>query len=396
MRLIFSACFALILSAAPAISQGLFSPVIDVNGDVVSKYELNQREQMLRIFNTPGDLASLAREQLIDDRLRMQELKRAGIALTEEGLRKEMEAFADRANLPYDQFLRILQQNGVAEETLRDFVQVGSTWREYIRTRFRGQANISDADIDRALGNQVGSASGVEVLLNEIIIAAPPPQAAAAQAEAKRIAQMTTTRAFESAARRVSALPSRTRGGRLGWLPITNYPPALRSIILDLAPGQVTAPIPIQNGIALFQMRDVREVSRPAQTPAAIEYLTFAIPGGTAEEAAAIMARVDTCDDFYGIAKGLPADRLQRQSVKPSEIPSDVAAVLAGLDTNETSYGLNRNGGQTQLMVMLCGRTPELGEGVDREAIRNQLMGQRLSGYADALLADLRASATIK
>jgi len=383
------------LGAVSAAAQGMFSPAITVNDSVITNYEIDQRARMLEVFNTPGDLGALAREQLIEDRLKLQELDRAGLRLTDETLRSEMESFADRANLEYDQFIIVLEQNGVAEQTLRDFVRVGVSWRDYVRTRFGPQAQITDTEVDRALGQRGSSGSTIEVLLSEIIIPAPPPEAARARATAERIAQTTSTATFSAEARRVSALPSRDNGGRLGWLPISNYPAQIRALILDLAPGEVTAPIPIPNGVALFQLRDIREVPQPA----AIEYAALYLPGGQSEaglrSAARVDASVDTCDDLYGVAQGMDPAQLQRDALPPAEIPQDVALELAKLDPGETSYSLTRAGGDTLVFLMLCGRTPELDQDVDREAVLNQLRGQRLSGYADALLADLRASATI-
>ena len=45
---------------------------------------------------------------------------------------------------------------------------------------------------------------------------------------------------------------------------------------------------------------------------------------------------------------------------------------------------------------MLCGRAEALGEDIDRDAVRRSLFGERLQGYSDAFLADLRADATIE
>ena len=379
-------------------AQAQFAPAIVVNDSVVSEFEIEQRIIMLRTFRTPGNLEQIARDQLIEDRLKLEALNAAGLRITDEGLRDAMAEFAARANLELDQFITVLGQAGVSEETFRDFVRVNVSWRDYIRTRFGDRAQVTEAEIDQALG-QAGGSSSIEVLLSEIIIPAPPPRAAAAIATAERIAQTTSTATFEAEARRVSALPSRTRGGRLDWLPITNYPAGLRGLLLDLSPGEVTAPIPITNGVALFQMRGVREVPRAPAEPAAIEYAAFYIAGGLSEralrEAANVDARVDTCDDLYGVARGLPEEQLQRDVLPPSDIPQDVALVLASLDPGETNYSLTRANGETLVFLMMCGRTPALGDGVDREAISNQLRSQRLGTYADALLADLRAAATI-
>jgi peptidyl-prolyl cis-trans isomerase SurA len=398
MRALVSAIATTMALISPTFAVAQFAPVIVINDAVVSEFEIDQREAMLRVFRTPGDLQQVARDQLIEDRLKLEALNAAGLRITPEGLRGAMGEFSARENMDVDQFIAVLGQAGVAEETFRDFVRVNVSWRDYIRSRFGDRAQVSEAELDQALGQSSGSA-GIEVLLNEIIIAAPPPRAASALATAQRIAQLTSTSAFEAEARRVSALPSRTRGGRLDWLPITNYPAGLRGLLLDLAPGQVTAPIPITDGVALFQMRGLREVNQVAPEPAAIEYAAFYIAGGLTDralrEAQSIDNRVDTCDDLYGVAQGLPEDRLQRDVLPPADIPTDVAMILATLDTGETNYSLTRANGETLVFLMMCGRTPVLGEGVDRETVRNQLRSQRLANYADALLADLRAAATI-
>jgi peptidyl-prolyl cis-trans isomerase SurA len=383
---------------SPVMTAAQFAPAITVNDSVVSEFEIDQRVIMLGTFRTPGNLEDTAREQLIEDRLKLAALNSAGLRITDEGLVGAMGEFATRANMDLDQFITMLGQSGVSEETFRDFVRVNVSWRDFIRTRFNDRAQVSEADIDLALG-QSDASSSIEVLLSEIIIPAPPESAEQANATADRIAQLTSTAAFEAEARRVSALPSRTRGGRLDWLPISNYPAGLRGLLLNLAPGEITAPLPITNGVALFQMRGVREVPRAAPEAAAIEYAAFYIASGLGERGLAaarrIDARVDTCDDLYGVAQGLPEDQLERDVLPPADIPADVAMELAKLDTGETSYVLTRANGETLVFLMMCGRTPELDDGVDRETIRGQLRTQRLNTYADALLADLRAAATI-
>lgn len=379
------------LAPTGVLAQSQFSPVITVNGAAITGFEVAQRRKLLELFRTPGNLDQLATEQLIEDRLKAQELDRQGLQLTDEGLASALEDFAGRANLSFDEFVNVLNQNDVDQATLRDFVKVGVSWRDYVRSRFGSLTDVTEAEIDAALAQTGVAEAGIEVLLSEIIIPAPPPQAAQALATATRISQLTSTAAFEAEARQVSALPSKTDGGRLDWLPIGNYPAQLRPIILALAPGQVTAPIPITNGVALFQLRAVRETAVAALAPATIDYAAFAV--ASQADAQAVKTQIDTCDDLYGLAQGQPVQVLDRQTLPPDQIAQDLALELAKLDVDEVSTAVTR--GSSTLVLMLCARTPATAEVVDRDAISNQLRSQRLEGYSNGLLADLKAAATI-
>jgi len=391
-------CLAPVLAPA-AWAQDLFSPAIIVNERAISRYEIEQRRALLDVFGTQGDLDELAQEQLIEERLKSQAIAAAGLRMTEEGGLRAMEEFAQRTELSLDEFLAVIAEQGVERETLRDYVVIGTSWRDFVRAQFGSQVEVSESDIDAALARGPNPNEGVEVLLNEIIIAAPPERAAQVAAVAEEISQMRSISAFQDAARQVSALPSREQGGRLDWLPLSNYPAPLRPVILGLAPGEVTAPIAIPNGIALFQLRDVREAPFAAPAVTAIDYAQFYIAGGRSDaavsEAAALQSRVDTCDDLYGEAMGLPPETLERVKLPPAEILQDVALELAKLDSNEVTTALTRSDGQTLVFLMLCGRDYEGTEALSRDAVRGQLISARLAGLADGLLADLRASATI-
>ncbi|WP_019953756.1 peptidylprolyl isomerase [Yoonia vestfoldensis] len=385
--------------AGTVAAQNQFAPAITVNERVITQYELNQRIRLLEVFGTPGDLRQASREALIEDRLKQQEIDRVGLTVPPEALEAALEEFAGRADMNLAQFNQMLAQNGVDAVTLRDFVSIGVTWREYVRARFNREVTVTDADVARALGQQGSARSEIEVLLNEIIIAAPPEMAQRAGQAATQISQMRSFADFEAAARQVSALPSREQGGRLDWLPISNYPPQLQSVILDLKNGEVTEPIMIPNGIALFQMRGRREAVRPAPPPASIDYAAYYIAGGRSDAALQtardVANNVDTCDDLYGIARNQPADVLDRQDLPPGQIPEDIALELARLDPNEVSTNLTRDNGQTLVFLMLCQRNAQGAADANPETVRNQIRGQRLATLADALVEDLRAQAVI-
>ncbi len=394
-------CLGLSLPMA-ATAQNLFSPIITVNDEVITAYELEQRIMLLTFFNSPGDLPVLARKALIEDRLRRQELARMGVRLTPESEASALEDFAQRGNLTTEQLITVLTQNGIDEETLRDFVLTGVTWRDYIRSIYLARVTVTDQEINDALALSQTQSSSIQVLLNEIIIAAPanrPDIVEQARQAATDISEFTTTAEFESAAREVSAVPSKDQGGRLDWTDITRYPPELGKLLMTLEPGQVTPPIEIQNGIALLQMRGVREGGFSRATPATIDYAIYHIPGGRTPAALAtaqeVANRVDDCGDLYTVARGQPPEMLDRIDQAPGEIPQGIALELAKLDPGEASWNLTSANGDTLLFLMMCARNQPLPPETDIEALRRQLVGEKLGQYAEVLLQQLRANALI-
>ncbi|WP_136440876.1 peptidylprolyl isomerase [Pacificoceanicola onchidii] len=382
----------------PAAAQGLFSPAIIVNDAIITGFELQQRAEMLRLLNAPGDLQTLAREQLIDDRLRMQAAAELGIVPSSEEILEGMTEFAARANLTREEFVKVLEANGVAAQTFRDFVQAGMAWREVAGARFAARAVVTEAEVDRALAAG-GGGSSVRVLISEIIMPMPPGQEETVRARANRISQLDSTSAFSAEARRYSATPSRGNGGRLPWRDIKELPPTLQPLVLGLKPGEVTEPLPIPNAIALFQLRDIEETGYSAPEIAAVDYAAYYMPGGrsadTLAKARVLQGRVDRCDDLYGVAKGQPEEVLERGTLPPADIPTDIAFELSKLDPGEVSTALTRANGQTLVFLMLCGRTNAISEEIDRQEFTIGLRNRRIGSQAEGYLAQLRADARI-
>jgi len=387
--------------ASDAKAQGLFSPVITVNEDVITGYELQQRALFLDVLGTvQGDPMTVARNDLIEDRLKRQVMSEVGLTLSEEEITEGMRELAQRTNLTLEQFLQSLKQAGVDPETVRDFTSAGIGWREYVRGRFSAQARPTDTEIGRAMGNS-GSGS-VQVLLSEVIMPINENNAAQVQELAIQISELKNPEAFAASAAQFSASDSRVDGGRLPWMPLSRLPSQLQEVVLSLEPGQITQPLPMQGAIAIFRMRGLREVDGRSASFAAIEYATYRIPGGRSPEALARAAElrdtVDTCDDLYGVNKDKDPALLFRGSLAPSEIPQDIALELSKMDPNESSAAVTRDNGQTLLFTMLCGRTSDIVAAQEnaRASVANALIQQRLNSLAESLIEQLKANARIE
>ncbi len=394
-----AACLAAGLGAmSPAAAQqgGPFAPRLVVNGRAITNWEFDQRLRMLTLFGAPGDLPSQAEKALIDERLQIGAAEAMGLTVTPEALRDGMTEFAGRANLSTEEFVAALGQGGVSEESFRDFVRAGTLWREVVRARFGPRAQVTEAEIDRAMANAT-EARGVRVLLSEIVIPIGEGGRPAAAAIAGRIRQQARSEeAFAAAAREYSRAGSASRGGELDWRTTGALPPAVAEAVTRLRPGQISAPVDVEGAVAIFRMRGIEQTDPQQAQATSVEYARAALPPGRdpAAEMAAIRARTDGCDDLYGVFRGAGEAALLRETRTTAELPKDLAMALALLDEGESTI-LARPGGGADL-VMLCARLPVFRDAPSRDVMRNMLIGRRLSSYADGYLEELRTDAIIR
>lgn len=390
--------------ALPALAPGQvsangnpFSPVMFINGRAISQYELDQRMRFMEILRQPGDLREVAMETLIEDRLRLSEAARLGLKATPDMVKAGMAEFASRANLSTEDFLKAVGEAGVDPQTFRDFVEAGIIWRDVVRARYQGLVDITPAEIDRAMAVFVPE-SIPTLRVAEIILPGSGKERSASLALARKLkATITNESEFAAAARKYSQGKTAGSGGSRDWQRITALDETTRGILLGTAPGTVSTVVQTDETVALYMVLDrAEEQLSAAEKQQLTDYAEFLIPEGpdAPAEAARLRARVDTCDDLYDAAKGLPEDRLQRKSQAAGQIPADVAGPLALLDTGESSATVTRGGWRVFLMV--CRRGVDTSLMPTREDARRQLLNQRLGAQADIYLQELRTEAIIR
>ncbi|MCQ0970527.1 peptidylprolyl isomerase [Paracoccus sp. TK19116] len=407
---------ASILSIAPvAQAQNLFEPIIYINSDAITRYELDQRMRFMQALNAPGSSAEQAEKDLIEDRLKLQAAASAGVTVDDAAIDAGLAEFAGRANLGPEEFIAALAQMGVERQAYRDFVTAGVAWREFIRSQIVPQVNVTDAEIDQELRKVVETPVIDRVLLSEIIIPAPEGSEAQAMATAQQlVAQRPSEAEFAAAAGRLSASGTASRGGRLDWVDLDNLPPALRPIVTSLQPGQTSQPLTVPGAVVIFQLRDSQGTLRPGAAEQVLDYATLRV--ADAQAAANVRARVDTCGDLQAEGRGATI----RQSVSQNAIPTLIGAQLASLDADESALVVSGGGVD---VVMLCSRQPALlaqqgtdvpstalpPDGVenavpqadplalpDRQIVREDIFNRKINALANSILAELRADAVIR
>ncbi|MBC6443398.1 MAG: peptidylprolyl isomerase [Rhodobacteraceae bacterium] len=421
MKRIFVTLVAVAGLAAAAFAQSpggtsSYSAAVRVNDQVVTYHEIDQRVVLLRAFDTAGDLRKVATDQLIDERLRLQAAGAAGIAITDAEIEAGVDEFAQRGGLNGDELYIYILEQGATPEALQDFVRASLAWRTLVQARFGPVSAVTEAEIDAELNLQSGR-DAQEILISEIRIPVQPDNEAAARELAERLSrEIRGEAAFGAAARQYSNAPSRDRSGRLDWMPVTSLPPVLAGQVMALQPGEVTVPlgeqvelaihdapglqpgevtVPLGETLGLFQFHSLRPAPSQVAGPVVLTYVSVNVPRSARAESKAIelINDVDTCLDLRIRSRRFNGNPSFSDHVEESvNLPGVVAAVLARLDPNEASYYMNPAGGAT--VVMLCSRLPVLSEDT-REIIRNDLFQQRIGGFSQAYLQDLKGDAEI-
>jgi len=398
MRLLGFIFLAIIQLAQPASAQGLFDPVIIVNNQIITKYELDQRRRLMDALGVRGDLAQQAKDGLIGDRLKVASAAEAGLVTTDEQISKAFEDFAARNGQSLDGVLSMLAGKGVATETLRDFLTTNLVWQTLMRQRYAGSVGVSESEIDAAL-SATSENTNLQILISEIVLPLIEGQEEEIRKLAADIAKIRSFDEFSDAARQFSVAGSRSDGGKLDWIALSNLPPALRPVLLPLENGQVSEPLELPNAIAIFQMRGLNESAPTSARYSSVEYalLSVADTEGVTAELVDIADRAIRCDDLYGLSQNLNNATLSIMSRPPSDIPNSDALWLARLDAGESliETRITADGSAQKSLVMLCSRTSTANQSVSRDEVRTRIQNEKLNARANSLLESMKASARI-
>jgi peptidyl-prolyl cis-trans isomerase C len=122
------------------------------------------------------------------------------------------------------------------------------------------QNPISDADVQAEYNKQIASlgpqGTVVEYKISDIAVASE----ADAQAALNRIKK---GEAFDKVARSVSLGPNKAQGGAGGWVQAGQVPPQFSAALANLAKGQTSMPIELQQGWYLVKLEDKRSSKPP-------------------------------------------------------------------------------------------------------------------------------------
>lgn len=156
----------------------------------VKKLQTDMIDQ-LRRESRSGSIAQFrnkAKEELIDEKLKVQEAKRLGVELTDEDANRMLQGLAERNKMTVEQFSQHVKGVGFDISTLRNRLRAEQVWREVIRRRYGGLISINQKEVDRIM-SAAASEAGEDAFELQVQKITLPVQGNSSQAIAKRYAE---------------------------------------------------------------------------------------------------------------------------------------------------------------------------------------------------------------
>jgi len=219
------------------------------------QFALNLQKQALESARATlvPQFRQAAQEELIEERLKVQEAKRLGFEVPDDEIRRVIKGLADRNKMTEEQFAQHLKGLGVDIGTMRERFRAQALWGQVVRRRFQMQVSISNRDIDRAISATASEAGEdtVELQVQRITLPAPMDQSGLA----RRFAEADALRQKYSGCKSMAGLAGAAGGAKfedLKYVKPSTFGEPTRSMLLSAKDGDVLPPTTAGAGIEIY------------------------------------------------------------------------------------------------------------------------------------------------
>ncbi len=426
----FLLCAALAVSVAPAVAQprrplppaAPADPMTSeqivavVNGDAITSGDVTARGRLFALSTglpiTPDVLARLQPQvlkQLVDERLRLQEVQRRKIVVSDREIAEAIGEIEGRNGMGKGGLGAALQGRGVALRTLIDQVRVQLGWQRVLREELGSKADITDADIaeqQRLFKEQTGQP---EFHVGEIFIPIDDPAKAG---DAQRFAETVITELRQGApfavvAAQFSQAQTALQGGDIGWVRASQLDPEVAAVIREMPQGAVSNPVRVPGGIDIVTLAGKRVIGQDQSTMLSLRQVFFPFTSAvnpqapteqqkkTVEQAAQISKTAKSCPDIEAAneraGKTRPSDPGEVRLEGVGSAP--LRQLISSLPVGQASRPLVSSDGVA--VVMVCSRDVKTDAAPAKQEISGRLLGERVELTSRQLQRDLRRRAVL-
>jgi peptidyl-prolyl cis-trans isomerase SurA len=402
---------------APAASGTANRILSVVNGEAITQTEVTSRSRLFALNAGMGASAeTLARLQpqvlrlAVDERLRIQEIQRRRIGVSDQDIAEALGDIERRNNLRPGAMSAQLRAAGIQPRVLFDQMRAQIGWGRLLRQALGPLGEISEQEVADAIATRRAQQARTEFLVGEIYIPVDDP---ANEAEVRRfadevISQIRRGSPFPVVATQFSQAQTALGGGDLGWVGLNQVDPEVGAIIERMPPGAVSNPIRVAGGFQIVTLRARREGGQADQLSTMLTirqvFSAFDRPLDPQAPTDQQRAMVERAQRLSQTLRGCEqVDALPRTSDRPTDPgpirleglnPPALRSMLANLPIGRPSQPVIAPDGV--LLLMVCSREQRNMNEFTPDAARNQILRDRVELLSRQLQRDLRRRAVIE
>ncbi|MFV0298257.1 MAG: SurA N-terminal domain-containing protein [Hyphomicrobiaceae bacterium] len=224
--------------------------IFDQRKQAYARQLQEQAINQARASALPG-LKKKALDELIEERLKLQEAKRLGITVSDDNINKVLANIAQRNKLTTTQFL---SKVGPGLPAMKDRIRSSLAWADVVRRRYGAQVSVSSRDVDKLIAkNAAGAEDTYNLTLQRITLLIPAE--IKQYGVAQRMKEAEQIRAKFKGCKTTEKIAAGTPGANfdeLGRRNPASFPEPTRTFLLSAKDGEMLPPTLANNGIELL------------------------------------------------------------------------------------------------------------------------------------------------
>ena len=386
-------------AAAPQVQQ-IEGVAATVNDDPITFSDVSERAQMLilSLGSQPTQeqvqqLANQALEQLIDEKLQLQEAAEFEVEVSDSDIANSIEGLARQSGLTREDFINSLLQAGISPRSLENQTRADIAWRRIMGGLYGSRIRISQTQINDQMTRLRASASKEQYQIREIFMFAPDEQT---RQEAFTVAntlkeQLLNGASFQLAAQRFSSAPTAASGGDMGWVTADDLDEARASYISAMPGPGITDPILAEDGVYILQ---VRNKQMPSEATSRVDLVRLTVEDGSDASLEEAASAASSCDEIEALAEDDANLRtIKLEDLNVSDLGPEGRAMVENTAIGENTDIFATSG--TIAVMFICDRSDSIANMPTRDQMEDRLFGQQLGMISERSLRNLRREATI-
>ena len=235
-----------------------------VNDEIISEYDINERIKLITFsskINKDKKLREKVLNLLIDEKIKIQELDKLGLIVTDEEISKGIIIIENQNKMKKGELRKKLNEKRISAEGLYDQIKGELAWQKIISRKIIPQVVVSESELEEALKIETNSVKLKSSQLNLSQIIFDKNKSINEKQLFNKLDNINTCNDFESLGKNLDAKSSIN----LGYINIQDTPEKIRNELINIKIGDKTNLISTSNGTQVFMVCDVKNIDTKKQ-----------------------------------------------------------------------------------------------------------------------------------